>query len=436
MSASETLNQKFLNPSVPARFGFITIVVFIMVMLGWGALAPLSGAVVANGVLQAEGGRKAVQHPYGGVVSQLLVQDGDRVETGQIVMRLSDAEPRAQYDVLASERDILLAAQGRLQAELAGSAEPAFAEDLLARRDDANVQQAMNNEIALMGARAEQFETRENVLLQQKAQLDERVTSAEAQIAGLEQRRASLASELEDAEALLQQQLIERSRVLDLERSVNDIDAQVSVLRTDIATAAKAMAEADFEIAGLERERQSAASEDLRANQAALAALSPQLAAAQDALARTDIMATAGGTVVGLSVITEGGVVSPGQELLSIIPDEGPMIVEAQMRLADVTDVVQGEVADIRLLAVPASTRPALSGTVETISADRVVDDRSGQSYYALRVALDAQQVADADIDLAAGMPVQVVIPTTGRTLIDYLTSPLLDEVSGAFRER
>lgn len=436
MSATETLNQKFLNPSVPACLGFITIVVFIMVMLGWGALAPLSGAVVANGVLQAEGGRKAVQHPYGGVVSQLLVQDGDRVEAGQIVMRLSDAEPRAQYDVLASERDILLAAQGRLQGELSGATEPAFAEDLLVRRDDVNVQQAMNNEIALMGARAEQFETRENVLLQQKAQLDERVTSAEAQIAGLEQRRASLSSELEDAQSLLQQQLIERSRVLDLERSVNDIDAQVSVLRTDIATAAKAMAEADFEIAGLDRERQSAASEDLRANQAALAALGPQLAAAQDALARTDIMATASGTVVGLSVITEGGVVSPGQELLSIIPDEGPMIVEAQMRLADVTDVAQGEVADIRLLAVPASTRPALSGTVETISADRVVDDRSGQSYYALRVALDAQQVAHANIDLAAGMPVQVVIPTTGRTLIDYLTSPLLDEVSGAFRER
>ena len=196
------------------------------------------------------------------------------------------------------------------------------------------------------------------------------------------------------------------------------------------------MAEADFEISGLDRERQSAASEDLRANQAALAALSPRLAAAEDALARTDVAATASGTVVGLSVITEGGVVSPGQELLSIIPNDGPMVVEAQMRLADVTDVTQGEVADIRLLAVPASTRPSLSGVVQTISADRVVDDRSGQSYYALRVALDAQQVADARIDLSAGMPVQVVIPTTGRTLIDYLTSPLLDEVSGAFRER
>lgn len=436
MSASDTLNSRFLNPSVPARLGFVTIFVFIMVMVGWGALAPLSGAVVANGVLQAEGGRKAVQHPYGGVVTELLVQEGDSVREGEVLMRLSDAEPRAQYDVLAAERDTLLAAQGRLQAELAGADQPAFSDDLRSRKDEQTVQQAMNNEIALMGARAEQFETRENVLVQQKAQLDERVASAQAQITGLDQRRSSIAGELEDARALLAQQLIERSRVLELERSLSDIDAQISVLRTEIATADKAMAEADFEIAGLARERQSAASEDLRANQASLAALAPQLAAAQDALMRTEVAATASGRVVGLSVITVGGVVSPGQELLSIIPSDGPMIVEAQMRLADVTDVAPGEIADIRLLAVPASERPSLSGTVETVSADRVVDDRSGQSYYALRVALDAQQVADAGVTMTAGMPVQVVIPTKGRTLIDYLTSPLLDEVSGAFRER
>ncbi|MDV3253568.1 HlyD family type I secretion periplasmic adaptor subunit [Devosia sp. BK] len=436
MTPGETLNSKFLNPGTPARLGFLVIVVFAMVMIGWGALAPLSGAVVANGVLQAEGGRQAVQHPYGGVVTELLVAEGDSVREGEVLMRLSDAEPRAQVDVLSAERDTLLAAEGRLEAELAGATEPAFPDDLLSRRTEPTVQQAMNNEIALMGARGEQFKTRRSVLLQQKAQLDERVNSAQAQIAGLDQRRASIAGELEDAQALLAQQLIERSRVLELERSLNDIDAQASVLRADIATANKAMAEADFEISGLDRERQSAASEDLRANQAALAALNPKLAAAEDALMRTDVTATASGRVVGLSVITVGGVVSPGQELLSIIASDGPMIVEAQMRLADVTDVTPGEAADIRLLAVPASIRPSLSGTVETVSADRVIDDRSGQSFYALRVSLDAQQVADAGIDMTAGMPVQVVIPTKGRTLIDYLTSPLLDEVSGAFRER
>lgn len=436
MTPTETLNARYMNPAIPARFGLITIAVFVMAMMGWGALAPLSGAVVANGVLQAESGRKAVQHPYGGVVSEILVREGQTVRSGEILMRLSDADPRAQYDVLAAQRDTLLAAQGRLEAELAGGMQPSFSDDLLSRRDQPDVQQAMNNETALMAARAEQFDTRGNVLAQQKGQLEERITSAEAQIAGLNQQRLSIAGELEDARALLDQQLIERNRVLEQERALNDIDSQISVLRSDIAGANKAMAEADFEIAGLARERQSTASEDLRANQASLSALAPQLSAAGDALERTDIAATADGTVIGLSVITVGGVVTPGQELLSIVPTDGPLIVEAQMQLADVTDVAQGEQADLRLLAVPASTRPHLTGTVETISADRVVDDRSGQSYYALRVALDPQLVADSGIALTSGMPVQVVIPTKGRTLIDYLTSPLLDEVSGAFRER
>lgn len=436
MTPSETLQNNFMNPAAPARLGLIVIVVFVMAMIGWGALAPLSGAVVANGVLQAEGGRKAVQHPYGGVVAELLVREGDTVRAGQVLMRLSDADPRAQYDVLASERDTLMAAQGRLVAEQAGETEPRFADDLLSRVDEAGVQQAINSEIALMAARAKQFETGANVLQQQKSQLDERITSADAQIDGLEAQRESIAGELTDAQALLAQQLIERSRVLAQERSLNEIDSQISVLRTDIASASKAIAEAEFQIAGLARERQSEVSEGLRVNQAALAALTPQLAAAQDVLARTEIVATDNGTVVGLVIHTEGGVIAPGQELLGIVPSDAPMIVEARMQLADITDVERGEIADLRLLSLPASTRPRLSGTVETVSADRVIDERSGQSYYALRIALDAQQVADAGVDMTSGMPVQVVIPTSGRTLLDYLTSPLLDEVSGAFRER
>lgn len=435
-SASEMLQTRFMNPAVPARLGLLVIVLFIMVMLGWGALAPLSGAVVANGVLQAEGGRKAVQHPYGGVVSELLVEEGDIVKAGEVLMRLSGAEPRAQYDVLAAERDTLLAEQGRLLAEREGAEAPAFSDVLTSRIEDAGVQQAMASETALMQARRRQFETSANVLIQQKAQLSERVASAEAQIEGLERQRESIAGELEDARALLEQQLIERSRVLELERSVSDLEAQVAVQRTDISAAGKATAEADFQIAALEREKQSQINEELRANQAALAALSPKLVAAEDALARTDIVAPANGTVVGLAVVTEGGVVSPGQELMGIIPSDGPLIVEAQMQLADVTDVASGETADIRLLAVPATDRPALAGTVETISADRIVDERSGESYYALRIALDAAQVAEAGIQLQSGMPVQVVIPTRGRTMMDYLVSPLLDEISGAFREK
>jgi len=407
-----------------------------MVMAGWGALAPMSGAVVATGALQVEGGRQAVQHPYGGVVAELLVAEGDTVTSGQILLRLSDAEPRAQVEVLSAERDTLMAAQGRLIAERDGLETPAFADDLLARAETVDAQQAMASETQLMAARTEQYQTSLNIVTQQKAQLAERLASAQAQIDGLQRRRESTVSELTDAQTLLDQQLIARNRVLELERSVSDIDAQIAVQQSDLASASKAVAEADLEIAGLARDRVADANEELRANQAALASLAPQLGAAQDALNRTEIVATANGTVVGLTALTEGGVVAAGQELLGIVPSDSPLMVEAQMRLADVTEVARGTVADIRLLALPATGRPPLTGTVETISADRIVDERTGQAYYALQIALDAEQAAATGFDLQAGMPVQVVIPTKGRTMMDYLVSPLLDEISGAFREK
>jgi len=411
-------------------------VLFVMVMAGWGALAPMSGAVVATGALQVEGGRQAVQHPYGGVVAELLVAEGDTVTSGQILLRLSDAEPRAQVEVLSAERDTLMAAQGRLIAERDGLETPAFADDLLARAETVDAQQAMASETQLMAARTEQYQTSLNIVTQQKAQLAERLASAQAQIDGLQRRRESTVSELTDAQTLLDQQLIARNRVLELERSVSDIDAQIAVQQSDLASASKAVAEADLEIAGLARDRVADANEELRANQAALASLAPQLGAAQDALNRTEIVATANGTVVGLTALTEGGVVAAGQELLGIVPSDSPLMVEAQMRLADVTEVARGTVADIRLLALPATGRPPLTGTVETISADRIVDERTGQAYYALQIALDAEQAAATGFDLQAGMPVQVVIPTKGRTMMDYLVSPLLDEISGAFREK
>jgi HlyD family type I secretion membrane fusion protein len=135
-------------------------------------------------------------------------------------------------------------------------------------------------------------------------------------------------------------------------------------------------------------------------------------------------------------MVTQGGVIAAGQTILDIVPQDNPLLVEAQLRLADISDVERGSTADIRLLSVPATSRPELKGSVETVSADRIKDERTGQSYYGLRIALDDEQVAASGLDLQAGMPVQIIIPTRGRTMIDYLVSPLLDEVNGAFRER
>jgi HlyD family type I secretion membrane fusion protein len=435
VTAAKTLQSRFMDPGKPARIGLLVIAFFVLVMLGWGAVAPLSGAVVASGVLQVEGGRQSVQHPYGGVVARILVAEGNRVEQGAVLMELSDTEPRAQLDVLSAERDALLAAQGRLVAERDGADAPKFPETLLARANEPGAQEAMTSETTLMAARTRQYQTSRDVLEQRRLQLDERVTAAEAQIRALTEQRGSVNEELEDARILLADQLIQRNRVTELERRLSDTQAQIEVLQSEIATANKAMTEADFEIAGLERTRVTEVTEAIRANQAALNALAPKIGAATDALSRTTITAPAGGQVVGLQMVTQGGVIAAGQTILDIVPQDNPLLVEAQLRLADISDVERGSTADIRLLSVPATSRPELKGSVETVSADRIEDERTGQSYYGLRIALDHKQVAASGLDLQAGMPVQIIIPTRGRTMIDYLVSPLLDEVNGAFRE-
>lgn len=435
-SDHDRLVNDFQNPSRPAKAGLLVVAVFVAAMFGWGALAPLSGAVIANGALQAQGGRQSVQHPYGGVVERILVTEGDAVEAGEVLLRLNDAEPRARYQTLAAERYALLAAQGRLVSERDGDSAPRFSADLLDHAHEPAAAEAIAAETNLMQARLDRFTSQVALLSQQAQQLDERLVAVTAQLEGLINQRQSIETERADAQALLQQQLVERARVTTLERQLIDIDAQIGVLRTDANAAEKGKVEAELEAEVLAREREAVASADLRSTEARLAELAPQLNAAFDALERVEVRAPADGRIVGQSVLTEGGVVSPGAVLMTIAPLSQPYVVEAQMRLSDITSVAEGAIADLRLLAIPASRRPKLSGTIETISADRVVDERTGESFYALRIALDQNQVAEAGLELQAGMPVQVIVPTIPRTMLDYLISPLTDELNGALREQ
>jgi HlyD family secretion protein len=151
---------------------------------------------------------------------------------------------------------------------------------------------------------------------------------------------------------------------------------------------------------------------------------------------RTRITAPASGSVVGLDVFTEGGVVQPGARLMDIVPSDNPLIVAAKLRLSDINDVSVGRRAEVRLTGVNYVERPRLYGTVKTVSADRLTDDKSGEGYFAVEVALEPDDVKKSRVDLQAGMPAEVIVPTRPRTLFEYLLGPLRDELTRAFRER
>jgi epimerase transport system membrane fusion protein len=426
----------YANPVAPARAGFAVIAAFVMFLAAWGALAPISGAAIAEGNLQVEAQRQSVQHPYGGVVARLMVREGQRVDKGATLLMLADAEPRARLDVLLADRTSQLAQEGRLIAERDGAAEPAFAAELLARKHEALAAQAMANEQAVMTARLRQFEAGSGMLRQKIGQLNERIGGLRAQIEGLRRQAALLEEEAQGARELLKSGYTPKTRVLALERNAAQLEADRGARVGDVAAAEQEIGEAELAIARLQRERVTDITDQLRATQSKLADLAPRIEAARDVLDRTRVTAPVSGDVVGLTVFTEGGVIQQGARVLDIVPLSNPLIIEGRLQLTDVNEVKPGTAADVRLTSVPRSERPTLRGEVITVSADKLTDQQSGRGYYLVRVRPHPDDLRNVKLDLQPGMPAEVVVTTRPRTFVGYLTSPLFDEISRAFREK
>jgi len=426
----------YSRPERPALLGAAVVGAFATAMTMWGTLAPISGAAIATGNLQVEGRRQSVQHPYGGVVRQLPVRDGARVERGQLLIQLDDSDPRAKLDVLTADRGAALAARARLMAERDGRDAPDFGDDLRAHGETSAVRQAMANETAMMAARKHQFSAETAVLRGKIKELEAQIAGTQAQLAGTEKQRELLADEMGGAQRLFEQGYTPKTRILALQREAARLQADIGAQQASIAGMQQQIAQNDLEIGRVERARISDITDQLRAAENKLAELAPKIEAATDVVARTRITAPATGSVVGLDVFTEGGVVQPGARLMDIVPTDNPLIVAARLRLSDINDVSVGRRAEVRLTGVNYVERPRLYGTVKTVSADRLTDDKSGEGYFAVEVALEPDDVRKSRIDLQAGMPAEVIVPTRPRTLFEYLLGPLRDEITRAFRER
>jgi HlyD family secretion protein len=426
----------YAKPARPAWLGAGVVGAFAAAMMMWGTLAPISGASIANGNLQVEGRRQSVQHPYGGIVRQLLVRDGARVEKGQFLITLDDSDPRAKLEVLAADRDATLATEARLIAERDGREAPDFGADLRARGEKAAARQAMANEAAMMAARKHQFDAEMAVLRGKIKEFEAQITGTQAQLAGTEKQRELLADEMSGAQHLYEQGYTPKTRILALQREAARLQADIGAQQASIAGMQQQIAQNGLEIARAERARMSEITDQLRATESKLAELAPKIDAATDVVARTRIAAPATGTVVGLDVFTEGGVIQPGARLMDIVPSDNPLVVEARLKLSDINDVAAGHRAEVRLTGVNYIERPRLYGAVKTVSADRLTDDKSGQGYYSVEVALDPGDVKKSRVELQPGMPAEVIVPTRPRTLFEYLIGPLRDEIAGAFRER
>jgi HlyD family secretion protein len=403
---------------------------------GWAATTELSGAVIAPGLVVVDTNVKKVQHLTGGIVGELLVRDGQRVRGGEVVLRLDQTVTRANLAIVTKGLDEMSARRSRLAAERDGAEELTFSAALLGRTNDPDLAAAMDSERKL-------FELRRSARLGQKSQLKERIAQLEEEIRGyaaLQEAKAEeielIQRELEGVRALWNKNLVQINRLISLEREAARLKGERAQSIAAKAQSRGKVGEIELQIIQIDQDLSSEVARELREVDAKIGEFVERKVAAEDQLKRVEIRAPQDGVVHQLAAHTVGGVVPPGDPIMLIVPEADALSVEAKVWPQDIDQLHLGQAAVLRFSAFNRTT-PEVDGTITRISADVSREEKSGQSYYTVRIGIGPDELVRlGNVKLVPGMPVETFMKTHDRTVISYVTKPLHDQISRAFRER
>ena len=415
----------------------VVVSVLVVGVGGWAATAVISGAVVASGSVVVDSNVKKVQHPTGGIVGELRVRDGDRVHAGDVVVRLDETVTRANLAIVTKGLGEMMARKARLESERDGLDTITFPAQLLAEADDPDRAAAMDSESKL-------FNLRKTARSGQKAQLRERVAQLGEEITGLAAQQNSKAKEialiereLAGVRELWKQNLVQLTRLTALEREAARLDGERGQLVAASAQAKGKIAETALQILQIDQDIASDVAKELREVDGKIGELVERKVAAEDQLKRIDIRAPQDGTVFQLAVHTIGGVITAGDPIMLIVPEADNLSVEVKVNPQDIDQLQPNQKAILRFSAFNIRTTPEIEGVVTRISADTSTDQRTGQSYYTVRIAMPADQIERlGEVKLLPGMPVEAFMQTRDRTMLSYLIKPLHDQFLRAFREK
>lgn len=421
---------------LPVITGLAVVALLFGSLIAWSALAPLESAAVAPGTVSVEFNRKTIKHLEGGIVKEIAVSEGDKVTAGQTLIKLDDTQARAQLELLRGRRYSATTRYARLNAERLGADRielPAWIEQ---RRGDSRLREIVARQASIFEARRAALSSQTAILTKRVVQLEEEIKGLDGQIKSSRVSLAILGEEISIVETLLKKGLARRPRLLELRRVAAEKQGDLSKAISAVARAEQRIGETRLRITDLGVVRHSEITQELRDVQTELLELGEQLRVAEDVLARTRIVAPLDGTVVGLQVHTIGGVVGAAEPLVHIVPSDERLIVEARIDPTDIDVVRAGLTARVDLTPFNSRHSASIEGTVVSISADSLLDERSGATYYLARIELDDDRdAAAADITLHPGMPAQVMIITGRHTMFEYLIEPLTRSFKGAFRE-
>ncbi len=404
---------------------------------GWASTAEISGALIAQGSIVVDSNVKKVQHPTGGVVGEVRARDGDRVKAGEILIRLDETVTRANLAIVTKGLTELYARKARLAAERDGVDVVAVPKELSDHHNDPDVQDAMSSERKL-------FDLRRAARVGQKSQLQQRIKQLQEQITGLTAQQdaktketALIEQELVGVRDLWARNLVQLNRLTSLERDAAKIEGERGQLVAAVAEAKGKISETQLQILQVDQDLSSDVAKELRETDSKIGEYVERKVTAEDQLKRTDIRAPQDGIVFQSTANTVGGVITAGDPIMLIVPESDNLMVEVKVDPKDIEQVKFHQPVVLRFPAFNMRTTPELDGTVVRIAADTSTDQRTGQTYYLVRIAMTADEIARlGDLKLTPGMPAEAFIQTGERTLISYLVKPLHDQLMRSFREK
>lgn len=424
------------NWKAPAFWGYATILFAFAGMGSWSAYARIDAAVVASGVIVLESNRKTVQHFEGGIVREINVREGQRVDAGDVLFRLDATQGGANLSMVRNQLDSLVALEARLLAERDKEERVTFPEELTARRDDAIVARSIEDETNQFNERRSSLEGQIEILRSQIVQLGTEIDGLTQEREATQRQFATIEEELEDQRFLLEKELTQKSRVLSLEREKSRLEGITGRSLAELAKAEAGIGEAELQIRQLQRRFAEEVNTQLVETRQQISDLRERLIVADDVVRRLEVAAPRAGRVQDMQVFTRGAVIRPGEPLLDIVPEDEGLIVQAQVSPLDVDNVEKGMRAEVMMSSFQAQQLPVIWGQVQSISGDRLTDEQTGQPYFLTQIVVEDEDIPEElDGRLQPGLPADIIIPTGERTVLDYLVTPLRDRLSKAFRE-
>lgn len=434
--------QVILAPPAPYKLDRLNIIGAMIVLFGvvgsilWSALTPLDSAVVAIGKVKVHSERKEIQHFEGGIVKNILVKEGERVQHGQLLLTLDETFANSDFERISAQWHELKIREAVLTAQRDRIKQPNFSKKII--NDDASPWVIAQVESAINGFNISEsnLKSQLDILSNQTIQITEQIKGIKLEIEAKNEQLSFIEDELSSWESLMQQQLANKLRFLELKRGASELKGEIAQLKSQAASLKVQYSEIEFKSLRVEQDYREKASKELSEVQLNLKDSSKRISAANNVLERIEIRSPVTGTVVGLNVHTLGSVIKPAETILEVVPEKDELIIEARVKPMDVDKVYPSLESRIKISSYKVHEFPEFDGVVESVSADVFEDPQTLESYYLARIVIpEASLTLLPENKIQPGMPSEVLIVTGESTPLQYLMEPLFSAFRTAWRD-